>query len=122
MIDIPPNAPTTDCDRASHRIDPRIFDRPKIDNQAVVANSQASGIVAAAANREEQIVFAGKVYGTNYVRDIRAARDQARFFMDHAVIDLAGVIIICVAWLDQASTQVCLKIGDRIFFEHTRRI
>ena len=74
--------------------------------------------MAAAANRNKQIIFSRKVHGTNYVCDICTSRDQAGLLVDHPVVHLAGLIIILVAGLDQSPAQVPLKIGNGIFVEH----
>ena len=118
MIHIAPSASATDGDCTLRRTDPRVFDRCEINHQTVVANSETACVVAATTDRKKQIVFACEIYRQNDVCDIDTPRDQPRLFVDHRVIDVAGVIVICVARLDQSSTQVCFEIGDRIFVEH----
>src|SRR5262249_6862494 len=98
--------------------DPRVFDRRKIDHQTVVTNSQPTRIVAAAANRNKQIVVSREVYGTNHIGHVYAPRDQARLFVDHSIVNLSSFIVILIAWFDQAPTQVSFEIDDRVFVEH----
>src|SRR5262249_55929241 len=118
MIDVSPDGSASDRDRASRRIDARVFNRSEIDHQTVIANSQTACVVTAAADGDNQIVFTREIYATDYICDIGAPRDQARFLMDHAVVDLARFIIICVARLDQFASKVSFKLGNRIFVEH----
>ena len=50
MIDIAPCASTAGSDGARSWINSRVFDRCEIDDQAVITNSQASGVVTATAD------------------------------------------------------------------------
>ena len=118
VIHVAPNASAADSDSARRRIDPCVFDRAEVNDQTVVANSQASGVMTSAADCDEQIIFSGKVYAANYVSHVRAPRDQARLFVDHSIVNLASIIVIVVARLYQSSAQVCFEIGDGIFVEH----
>ena len=53
MIDVAPGASAADCDGARRRIDSRVFDRREIDDQTVIANSQAARVMPAAADSEQ---------------------------------------------------------------------
>src|SRR5437763_6969342 len=106
MIDIAPNGPATDCDGAGARIDSRVFDRREINHETVIANSQAASVVTASANRNEEIVVASEIHALNDVCDIRAPRNQARFLMDHRVVDLASFVVIRVARLNESASEV----------------
>ena len=77
VIHVAPNASAADSDSARRRIDPRVFDRAQVNDQTVVANSQASGVMTSAADCDEQIIFSGKVYAANYVSHVRAPRDAS---------------------------------------------
>jgi hypothetical protein len=118
MIDIAPGASATDGDCAGCRIDTSVFDQSQVDDQAIIANSQAAGIVSATANGEKQIIFSRKIYRADDVRHIRAARDQARLFVYHPVVHFTGFIIILIVRFDQSPAQICFEIGNRIFVEH----
>ncbi len=87
-----------------------VLDRREIDNEAVVANSQTSRVMSASADRNQDVVFSGKVYAVNDVRHVRAPRDQARLFVDHRVVNLASLIVILIAWLREGSAQAWLEI------------
>src|SRR5215475_8579808 len=104
MIDVAPDASATDCDCTRRRIDSRVFDRGEIDYQTIIANSQTACVVTAAADGDKQIVISGEVHRADYICDIRAPRDQAWFLMDHRVVDLTRVVVICVSRLDQSAS------------------
>src|SRR4030095_812697 len=40
---------------------------------------------------KKQIMFSGKVYRVDYIRHVRATRDQARLLVDHRIIDFASI-------------------------------
>src|SRR6478672_8458231 len=73
--------------------------------------------MASATDGKKQAMFSGKVYGVDYIRHVRAARDQARLLVDHRIIDFASIIVIRVVRLDHATSQLCLKLSDGIFFQ-----
>src|SRR4029453_8713609 len=108
MIDIAPRASATDGDGPSCRIDTRVFHHSQIDDQTIIANPQASGVVSATADREKQIIFSRKIYRPDYVRYIRAARDRAWLFVYHPIVHFTGFIIALVTRFDQSSSQVYL--------------
>ena len=56
--------------------------------------SRAACIVAASPDCQKQSVVAGEVDGRNHIRDIPAPGDQAGMTVNHAVVDLAGVVIL----------------------------
>jgi len=108
MIDIAPRASATDGDGPSRRIDTRVFHQSQVDYQTTIADSKASGVVSAAADCEKEIIFSGKIYRADYIRDIRAARYRAWLFVYHSIVHFPGFIVALIAWFDQSSSQVCL--------------
>src|ERR1700719_3467113 len=76
MIDIAPGAPAANRNGASGRIDPRIFNRREIVHYPVITNPKTAAIVPAASNCEKQFVFSCEIHRRNYVRYVRATRDQ----------------------------------------------
>jgi hypothetical protein len=108
MIDIAPCASATGGDCPGCRIDTRVFHQSQIDDQTIIANSQAPGVVSATADGEKQIIFSRKIYRADYVGHIRAAHDQARLFVYHSIVHFAGFIIALIARFGQSSSQVCL--------------
>src|SRR6266550_2943434 len=73
--------------------------------------------MAPATDGKKQIMFSGKVYRVDYIGHVRATRDQARLLVDHCIIDFASIIVIRVARLDHAASQLCLQLSDGILFE-----
>src|SRR5262245_7038510 len=105
VINVAPDASAAGCDGASCGIDSRVFDLREITHHTVITNSQTTCVVTAAADGDKQIVISGEIYAADYVCDVRASRDQPRFLMDHRVVDLAGFIVVGVAWLDQSASE-----------------
>ena len=64
MIDIAPGAAAADAHRARGRIDMNKLDGGEIDYQAIVADSQPAGVMAAAANRNLQTLVCGRSEST----------------------------------------------------------
>ena len=122
MINVAPDASASNRDGARNRIDPRVFDRRKVDHQTVVTNSQTAGVVAASSDGNQKIVIAREIHASHDVGDIHTLRDQARPFVDHPVIHLAGVVIIGVARLNQSASEASFELGDGIFVEHGKRV
>src|SRR5439155_19900891 len=94
MIDVTPDASASNRDGARNRIDPRVFDRRKVDHQAVITNSQTARVVAAASDGNQETVIAREIHAPHDVCDIQALRDQAWFFVDDSVIYLSGIVIM----------------------------
>src|SRR6478672_8692142 len=78
VIYIAPGTPAAHGDSASCWINTRIFYRAQIDDQTVVTNSQASRIMTAASDRQEQIILSREIHRSDYVCYIHAARDETR--------------------------------------------
>jgi hypothetical protein len=118
VIDVAPCASAPNSDRARYWIDTRIFYRVEVDDQSIVANSQASRVMSTAADRDKQIVLSTEVHGANDVRHVRTTGNQPRLFVDHSVVHLAGFIVILVTRFNQSATKVRFEIGDRILVKH----
>src|SRR5437764_630166 len=100
MIDIAPRASPAGCYCLRGRINPRVFHRREINNETVIADSQASRVMSATANGEKQVLFSGKLYRADYIRHISAACYQARLFVDHSIVHFAGIVVTFIARLD----------------------
>src|SRR6266480_5720355 len=118
VVHIAPGAAAANGYRARCRIDPRIFYRAQIDDQPIVANSQAPRVMSAAADRDKQIILSRKVYGVNDVSHIGTTGDEPRLFVDHRVVYLPGFIVIFVARFDQSPTQVRFENSNSILVKH----
>src|SRR4051794_27686189 len=83
-----------------------VLDRGKVDYQAVVAYSQAAGVMAAAPNRDSQIMFPPEVDCRYHVGNIDALRNQARFAIDHRVVNLAILVVAWIRGLNQLTPEL----------------
>src|SRR5882724_6829573 len=99
MIDIAPRASSAHGYRARRRINARVFHRREIDDQAIITNSQASGVVAATPDGQKQVLVPRKIYRLNYVRYVGTASYQLRPFVNHSIVHFAGVIVTLIARL-----------------------
>ena len=106
MINIAPRASSADCYCPRGRINPRVFHRREINNEAVIADSQPSRVMSSTANGEKQVLFSRKLYRADYIRHIRAACYQPRLFVDHSIVNFTGIIITIVARLDYQASQI----------------
>ena len=104
-IDFAPGAAAADPDGAGLRIDLDVLQRREVDDDAVVARSQAGAVVAAAADGQEQVVVACERDGHGDVVRTRALRDQRRPLVDHRVVDLARLVVVGVLGPDQPSLE-----------------
>src|SRR5712691_584422 len=118
MIDITPRASSASGYRARSRVDPCVFHRREINDEAVVANSQAARVMSATANGKKQTLFSRKIYRLDYVRHIRTARYQPRPFVYHFIVHFAGIIITFITRLYDCASQVRFELFDGIFVEH----
>src|SRR5437879_4756129 len=100
MIDITPRASSAGRYRARSRVNPRVFYRREVDDEAVVANSQAARVMSATANGKKQTLLSRKIYRLKYDSQICTARYQTRLFVYHPIVHFAGIIITFIARRD----------------------
>src|SRR3954447_3222529 len=109
VIDVAPDTSAANRGGARSRIDPRVFDRREVDYQTVITNSQTARVVSATSDRDEQIIVSSEIHRTYYVCDIDAPCNQARLFVNHPVINLAGFIIVWVIRLDECASETSFE-------------
>src|SRR5690349_5645145 len=90
----------------------------EVDNQSTVADGIAADIVAATANSHQNTVRIREIDAVNHVRNSGAAGNQCRALVDHAVPDLAGVLITWVARTQQFPPQTGFEILDGAWRSH----
>ncbi|HVQ20931.1 MAG TPA: hypothetical protein VMS23_07785, partial [Terrimicrobiaceae bacterium] len=100
-----PRAATSYSHCLGGRFHARVVDQGEVDNQAVVTHSQSARVVAAASNRNQELVLAAKIDGRDHIGDVRAAGNQPWPSINHPVVNLAGLIIPFVLRLDQLSAK-----------------
>ena len=91
--------------------------RREVDDEAAVADGVAGDVVAAAADRHEQLVLAGEGDRGDDVGAPGAAGDQGRAAIDHGIEDLAGGVVVRVAGAQQLAAQARPERLDRLLFE-----
>jgi hypothetical protein len=104
VIYILPGGSASDSHGSCSRIHVNALHGGEIDDQPV-AKRDASDIVAAATNGGREIVFAGKVDGSDYVGDTGAPEDEKGVLVDHGVVDLAGVVVARIGRQNQLSAE-----------------
>src|SRR5438445_424069 len=102
MIHISPGASAPNGNGARSWIDPRVFDASQVDDQPVVADPKPTRVVPAAPNGKENAIFPGEIDAMDHIRHVHAAHDEPRLLVDHAIINLASVVISFIAPLDHS--------------------
>ncbi|GAB4408732.1 MAG: hypothetical protein Fur0044_02080 [Anaerolineae bacterium] len=82
------------------------FHPGKVNHQAIVNQGQAGCVVAAGPHRDRQVVIAGKSDSQGYILGRLAADDEGRAFVNRAVPELAGLVVVGIAAADQLAAQV----------------
>jgi hypothetical protein len=116
MIDICPGAATTNPNRSRLGIDVRVANAREIDDQAVIADPQPAGVVAAAPDGNQEGVLTGEVDRRDNVGHIGAAHNQGGMPVDHGVVDFAGRIVALITGLDEFSPQARFQCAAIQFF------
>ena len=105
-VEFAPEQAALGVGRARSGVDADALEAAQVDHQAAVAHGVAGRAVAAAAHRDPEIVLSSEVDGVDHVRDAAALHDHGRPAVDHAVPDLAGVVVAVVARADHRSANV----------------
>jgi hypothetical protein len=124
VVNIAPGATAPHAHSPCRGIDMNVLDEGEIDDQAVVADSQASGVMAPASNRNPQILLPAETNGGNYVGHVGALGDQARFTANHGVIHFALFLVARVGGLDQIAPELTFEFSDSFLlhsFLHIRK-
>ncbi len=95
---------------SSRRIYAHALHHRQVDHQTVVAAAESGAIVTTAPDSDEQTLVASEVHGSDNIRDVHAACDQKRPLVDHAIVQLAGLLVALVTTLDQITAQVRLEL------------
>ncbi len=88
------------------RVDPHATHQRQVDHQAAFAYRQAGDVVAATPNRDQQIVLARESKCLHDVHAADAAHDQAGTAVDHAVPDLARLVVGGRAAVEHGAAEV----------------
>ncbi|HUG46218.1 MAG TPA: hypothetical protein VMK31_06885 [Sphingomicrobium sp.] len=97
-------------------IDPHRLNGREVNQQAIINHGVARDAVPAAADGERQVVFAGEVQRFDDIGNVLAESYCCRSAINHAVPDLAGLVIAGVAALDQLTVKLVDKMVERGWF------
>ena len=114
MVDVAPQAAAAYANGAGRGIHADVLDRRQVDHQAVVAHAESTGVVPAAANRDPHLVVAGESESGHHIGHIGALRDQARFAIDHRVVNFSSIRVLGVLRVDQRASELTAKFSYRI--------
>ena len=101
-VEVPPAGTGADGGAAPLRVHRHGRHRRQVDHQRAVADGEAGDVVAAAPDRDGQALRPGERDGRDHLVRRLDPRDHGRTVVDHAVPDLAGVVVAGVARTDQA--------------------
>ena len=93
VIHVSPKRPATTADRLLCRIHVNIPNAGQIDDQAVITHAETACVVTSAPDGHQQLVFTGEIHCGDDVCNILALRDRLRPAVDHAVVNLAGIVV-----------------------------
>ena len=114
VIHLSPDAAASDASGAVRGIHTHALHLREVYNETAVADTQAGAVVPAATDGEEQAVLATK--STETITSATSAHVQSRpGAFDHGVVDLARLVVVFIAWLDQLSSQPSPQALDRRF-------
>jgi len=98
-----------DAHRTSTRIHADALHTREIDDETAVAASQAGTVVPPTTYCNHELLVATEVHRGDDVGGIRAASDQPRSLVDHAVVQGAHLVVVRIRRINETST----KAGDR---------
>jgi len=90
----------------------------EVDHDARVAHRVARNVVAPAAHGEGQAVLASEAHRSDDVVAVRAASDERRPPVDHAVPDAPRRVVLPVAGPDQDAGEIAVQRPDGCLIEH----
>ena len=106
MIDVARRAARFDPHGLRGRIYANTFHLGQVDDESIVAAAQARAAVATAADRDEQgHARARSSRPRSRQRHPRSAQSAAGLLVDHAVVELARLIVAVVAWLNELAAK-----------------
>ena len=113
-IEIRPRRPALGPDGAALRIDPNPPHRRQVDHQPAVAGPEPGDVVPSAAHRQQQVVVGGEPDAGDDVGHAAAPGDHGRPPVDHAVPDLARLVVGRIAGLDHFALERASEILDGV--------
>ena len=106
VIEIALRATRFDPCRARRRVDPDASHRRHVDDQSVVDAAEPRPVMTAAPDRDGLAALASEIDGRDHIRHVGAARDQARAFVDHAVVESSTFVVVRVVRGHEDATKI----------------
>jgi hypothetical protein len=100
-----PSAAAADAHSPRGWVDVDVLQAGQVDHDAVVAGPETGAVVAAAAHREQLVVFAREGDDLRDVVGVGTLGDQCRPAIDHRVVDLARLVVLGVCRPDESSLE-----------------
>src|SRR3954447_10910730 len=122
MIDITPGEAALDAHGARGGVDADALHVREVDHQPAIAGAQAGAVVPTPAYGQCELVLAREADSADHVGHTDTAREQRGSFVDHGVVDLAGIVVAYVARLDQLAAQSRCEILNRRIIQCGRRV
>jgi len=117
VIEFSPCDPALSTGRAPEGINTDALHPRQVNHEAALTHRVASDVVAPATHGHQQVVSTGEVHRVDDVRHARTPRKQRRFPVDHAIPDLAGVLIASLPRTQQRAPQPRVEVVDGGFLE-----
>ena len=114
LVDLPPRAPAAHPNGARVGVNLDFFQQREVDHHSAVARAQPGAVVAAAADRDQQVMIAGERDRPRHVSEARAACDQGGPLVDHRVVDRARLRVVGVFGADQAAFESCELVAGKL--------
>ena len=112
MIDVAGGATGTDADGLAGRIHAYALHRRQVDHETFIDTAKAGAIMPPAADRDGELVLAAKIHRRDDVADIGAAGNEQGMLVDHAVIELARLLVFGMSGVQHRAALARRKITD----------
>src|SRR5581483_5158346 len=105
VVDLGRGAPRLDAHGARLGVHADALQQRQVDDESVVAAAEPGAVVPAAADGDEHLLLPPEVHGGDHVRDVGAARDEARPLVDHSVVESADLVVVAIVRPDESSPE-----------------
>ena len=111
VVDFACCTPWLHTHRAVHWIDAHPLQSRQIDHQTLVDAAKPGAVVTAATYSDRNCVATPKIHSCNDIGRICAAGNDKRPLVDHAVVELSGLLIARITRTDNLSSKRRQKLG-----------
>src|SRR6266511_173539 len=117
-VAVTPGGASLRAHRLGRRVDVNATHLREVDDHAAVVDCVARHVVAAALDRQQQVLLAREVDGINDVRGPGASYDTRGTTFDEPVPDRAGIVVPLIACPQDRSPNTCHESLNRFRVEH----